>query len=199
MSQVGLGRVESTFGEAWARRAWASAVPDRDGFVERGALFDRSEAYRYLLWRRWSEGPRILWVLLNPSTADETEGGLDPTLRRCVGFSRGWGFGQMRVCNAFALRSTDPKGLYRTADPVGPLNDQTIAEEAAAADEIIVGWGGHGDLQGRANQVFNLVQPYGVHCLAVTKGGEPGHPLYLAASSPRVPYRRKPSDREGRA
>lgn len=199
MSQVGLGRVETAMGEDWVRRGWASAVPDRDGFVERGALFDRSEAYRYLLWRRWSGGPRILWVLLNPSTADETEGGLDPTLRRCVGFSRDWGFGQMRICNAFALRSTDPKGLYRTKDPVGPLNDQTIAEEAEKADQVIVGWGGHGGLHGRADRVFEIVKPYGVRCLAVTKGGEPGHPLYLAASSPRVHYRREPSDREGRS
>ncbi len=44
-----------------------------------------SGRYRYLLWRTWDETcPRLLWVLLNPSKADEQTD--DPTLRRCSRF-----------------------------------------------------------------------------------------------------------------
>ena len=60
--------------------------------------------YRYLLWREWNAKlPRLLWILLNPSTADERVD--DPTLRRVLGFSRSYGFGGLEVVNLFALRS----------------------------------------------------------------------------------------------
>lgn len=47
--------------------------------------------YRYLLTRTVdpllaSTGPTLLFVMLNPSTADERVD--DPTIRRCAGFAR---------------------------------------------------------------------------------------------------------------
>lgn len=171
-------------------REWASSVPDRDGFLSRGAVFDPTEVFRYVLWRRWAPlGPRVLWLLLNPSTADETEGGLDPTLRRCTSFSRRWGFAEMRVSNIFALRSTDPQALYSSPDPVGPHNDATIRAEVAAADLVVVGWGAHGRFRGRAEAVLAALRGHDVRCLALTKSGEPGHPLYLRDSVVPAQYR----------
>jgi hypothetical protein len=140
----------------------------------------------------------VLWLLLNPSTATEEQGGLDPTLRRCAGFSRAWGFGGMKVANIFAFRSTDPRGLYDLADPVGPENDAAILEAASACDQVVVGWGLHGKFRGRADAVVQLLAAHELHCLATTQAGEPGHPLYLRGSSNRVVYRRNPGMGGGR-
>ena len=92
------------------------------------ATFSECGRYRYTLRRAWDAGPShsgtVCWVMRNPSTADADK--LDPTLRRCRGFTLGWGFAAMSVVNLYALRSTDPRGLWDTSDPVGPDNDEAI-------------------------------------------------------------------------
>src|SRR5207247_3341649 len=53
--------------------------------IEYGVVFDVSGRYRYSLWRAWSAyHPRIAFVLLNPSTADEKRN--DTSIRSCLGF-----------------------------------------------------------------------------------------------------------------
>ena len=59
------------------------------------ALLSPCGCYRYALWRRWEPGPQVLFIMLNPSTADELTD--DPTIRRCIGFARSWGFGSLAV------------------------------------------------------------------------------------------------------
>jgi hypothetical protein len=143
------------------------------------AVFDETEAYRYTLGRRWDDaGGRVCFCLLNPSTADASV--LDPTLTRCYGYARRWGFGAMDVTNVFALRSTDPKGLRGVDDPVGPDNDAHIVELALGADLVVVGWGTHARLLDRHARVIELLAGVcPLTCLGVTKDGYPRHPLYL--------------------
>lgn len=143
------------------------------------ATFDQTGRYRYTLGRRWATGgQRVCFCLLNPSTADATV--LDPTLTRCYGYARAWGFAAMDVCNVFALRSTDPKGLRAVEDPVGADNDRHIRKLAGRADMVVVGWGTHARLMDRHQRVAELLR--GVcepRCLGLTKDGYPKHPLYL--------------------
>lgn len=148
-----------------------------------GALFSPDRIYRYRLWRTWDSGRGIVcWVMLNPSTADEFQ--LDPTCRRVDGFTRAWGFGGWTVVNLFALRSTDPKALYRHEDPVGPDNDRVIIREITSAPLVIAAWGGHGMLLGRGDRVRTLYRFHqlkrerNLMGLGLTKGGQPIHPLY---------------------
>ncbi len=161
--------------------------------VARSARFDRSRSYRYRLGRSWDPaGGRAAFVLLNPSAADETQD--DPTLRRCLGFARHWGFGVLEVVNLFAWRSAHPRDLRRVADPVGPRNDRHIRETVQAADFVLAGWGNAGTLQGRAAAVDAVLATLpAVHCLGVTKAGQPRHPLYVPAA--RRPCRYAPSFR----
>ncbi len=91
------------------------------------AVYSDCERYRYLLTRVWNpDGPRALFVMLNPSTATEVQN--DPTVERCERRARALGFGGFRVTNIFAWRDTDPRAMRAAADPVGPANDAAIAE-----------------------------------------------------------------------
>lgn len=148
-------------------------------FTTSSAAFDPSRTYRYALVRRWGTGPIVLWIMLNPSSADERT--LDPTLTRCLGFSIQWGFDAFSVCNLYALRSPRPAALWRVADPVGPLNDEAIELAIAEADLIVVGWGVHAKPD-RVAWISELLARSGkpVACLRVQQDGSPGHPLYIA-------------------
>ena len=148
------------------------------------ATFSSDRVHRYLLTRTWDDaGPTVNFLMLNPSTADAFQ--LDPTNRRCVGFAQAWGFGSMVTTNIFAFRSTDPAGLRAAEDAVGPENDSAIVTAALSADLVIAGWGTHGELHGRGNEVRELLQGNGVELqvLRLTKAGYPGHPLYVAADT----------------
>jgi hypothetical protein len=107
------------------------------------ATFDPTRTYRYQLTRTWDpDGPRVNFLMLNPSTADAF--GLDPTVRRCVGFARRWGFGSLEVTNIFAFRATDPRVLVGQPEPVGAGNDQAILDAARKADRVVAAWGVRG-------------------------------------------------------
>lgn len=153
------------------------------------ATYDAAHVYRYRISRVWDPGrPRCVFVMLNPSTA--TAHVLDPTVTRCVKFARAWGCGALEVVNIFALRSTDPQGLYGHPDPVGPGNDRAILAAAGAAGLVVAAWGVHGELGGRAAHVRVLLDDAGValHHLRLTKDGHPGHPLYLPGDSTPQPW-----------
>lgn len=146
-----------------------------------------TRGYRYEWRRAWDRGlPEILFVLLNPSTADAEND--DPTTRRCQAFARALGFGSIAVVNLFALRATDPRELLRAPDPVGAGNDAAILRAAARAARILAGWGNHGSHLGRDRQVLTLLRGLApLECFGLTALGAPRHPLYLAATTaPRI-------------
>jgi len=116
-----------------------------------------------------------MFIGLNPSTADEKKD--DPTIRRCIGYARDWGYAGLCMMNLFAFRSTLVKKMKAADDPVGPENDHTLIVMAKAAEIIIACWGIHGAYMGRGEQVRKLIPQ--LHYLQLTKEGFPGHPLYL--------------------
>ena len=68
--------------------------------------------YRYALSRTWDkERPKCIFLMFNSSTADGTRN--DPTLRRILDFAQDNGFGSLEVLNLFALRSKDPKLIFK--------------------------------------------------------------------------------------
>lgn len=146
------------------------------------ASFSRCMTYRYSLTRRWSVGSTLLVVGLNPSTADAQID--DPTVRRCVGFAKSWGFSNLIMANLFAYRSTDPTLLAEVDDPVGPMNDRSLKKLVELTDLLLVAWGTRGEMLGRDEQVLSwLPRPY---CLGTTTAGFPRHPLYVRGDAKPV-------------
>ena len=154
-----------------------------------GAVFSRCRRWRYLLWRRWDgSGPVANFLMLNPSTADETR--LDPTCARARAYAEAWGYGALIVTNVFGWRSTDPKALRRVRDPVGQGNDAAILRAASESDLVVCAWGNHGELGGRGSKVLTDLRSTRVelHVLGTTKSGQPAHPLYLRKSLTAAPW-----------
>lgn len=155
--------------------------------MERGALFDASGVYRYRLTRVWTpDAPRVVFVMLNPSTADAVRD--DPTIRRCIGLARSWGYGRLEVVNLFAYRSSAPKTLLVARDPIGPENDDYLRQAAAEAALVVAAWGNVGALMERDRVVLDMLAPRSLHCLGLTLRGQPRHPLYVRGDTLPVPW-----------
>lgn len=163
--------------------------------MERDAAMSECGRYRYRLGRRWAEGPELLFVMLNPSTADAEED--DPTIRRCIGFAKAHDCGGIQVVNLYAYRATDPRDLKAAGYPVGPDNDNHIKAALRAAGSVCVAWGDRARGLSRPGEVLDMIARIGStpFCLAVTKHGLPSHPLMLAASLALQPYRKPPNAR----
>ena len=153
----------------------------------RSARISEDGRYRYALLRRWTlGGGAVAFVMLNPSTADAELD--DPTVRRCVGFAKAWGYGAVHVLNLFAYRATDPVVLTFADDPVGSENDVYLLRHAEAGVPMVAGWGAHKMARTRAAEVTSRL---GIRWLALgtTKDGSPRHPLYVKSDVQPVEWR----------
>ena len=153
------------------------------------AVFSDCGRYRYCLERRFplelfvqaDRARTLAFVMLNPSTADAHLD--DPTIRRCIDTALRSDYQRLIVVNLFAWRATDPDVLKDVADPIGPDNDAWIKYAASEAETVICAWGNNGGGP-RAGEVYDLIRSHAkVYRLgALTKKGQPSHPLYLSKS-----------------
>jgi hypothetical protein len=149
-------------------------------YLDMGAELSDDGVYRYWLSRRLSMGERaVAFVGLNPSTADATKD--DPTIRKCAGFARRWGFDWLYMVNLHAFRSTDPKALRPLDDltSVGPANQEWLRTMTQKSELVIAAWG-QNKLGRYARQLASMVLQM-PHCraLKLTQDGNPWHPLYV--------------------
>ena len=151
-------------------------------YLDKSAIISDDGKYRYNLTRKLSLGANyVLFVGLNPSTADATLD--DPTIRRCVGFAKSWGFNWMLMGNLYAFRATDPQMLRTSDNPVGPRNREELEKMVSVCDLVIAAWGSN-PLTLEAQSIADwIVQQGNVKCLGQNKNGSPKHPLYLAKST----------------
>ena len=86
--------------------------------MNKGATFSIDRKHRYSLWRIWdAELPFVMFIGLNPSTANEDEN--DATIRSVERISKSNGYGGFYMMNCFAYISTDPKLLMHN-----PMSDK---------------------------------------------------------------------------
>lgn len=158
--------------------------------MENECTFSPDRRHRYSLIHRINPllGDRlILWIGLNPSTADESQ--LDPTLTRIRSFSEREGYDGFWMANIFGLRTPYPKEMMAANDPVGPGNDASLKLAAKRCDRIVAAWGNIGEYQDRAEAVVKLFPGRELWCLGTTKDGHPRHPLYVNGQQALVRWR----------
>lgn len=189
--------------------------------LRRWAQFSPCRRYRYQLGRHWGQNgaPLVLWIMLNPSTADDVID--DATILDITTRTWRWSLpvaerdypgrpprppitywpdvGGLAVVNLYGLRSTDPQALRFEKDPIGPDNDEHLQERLAQAAHVVCAWGNgprsllfdamHGF---RVFTVFKMITAAGhaPYALDVCKSGMPRHPLYWPAAGQLFPYSR---------
>ncbi len=166
-----------------------TAMKRLPALLSSSATFSACRKYRYTLWRNWGDlflDGYAMFIGLNPSTADETND--DPTIRRCAGYARDWGYAGFCMGNLFALRATSPAVMKAAKDPIGPDNDRALIGAAESAGVIIAAWGVHGTHLGRDKEIRRMIPR--LNYLKMTKSGHPAHPLYLLRGLRPVPFHR---------
>lgn len=156
----------------------------------RTALISPCGLYRYYLTRTWAPGPRMVFVMLNPSKADANID--DQTVLKCVGFAERFGCGSIAIVNLFAFRATDPKDLAAAGYLAGPDNDFWLLSACVAADHVVYAWGANASKPPIGRQAWHVSAMLGRHvdaplCIARTAEGYPQHPC-MAPYAPLIPY-----------
>ena len=160
------------------------------------AWFSPGGDYRYGLMRRWSlaDGPLAFFIMLNSSTADAFLD--DPTVRRCIGFAKLWGYPGLVIANLFAVRGAEPKDALLHPDPVGSQNDFMIHTLLSVHGtlQVVCGWGAHGGFMNRGQDVLDIIRGRGFtpYCLGLTGSQQPRHPLYIRGDAPLEIYHGQP-------
>lgn len=158
------------------------------------ATISADQLYRYDLTRplvvSLPADPKVVLVCgLNPSVASaEIE---DRTIEQCMFFARREGGEQLVMVNLFAWRSTDPKGMWAAADPIGPENDEALRRWTARSSLTIAAWGALPPKAiNRYQKVLAILRAGGreVLCFGLTAEGFPRHPSRLAHATALVPF-----------
>ena len=78
--------------------------------IIRKAKLSDNKKHRYSLKRIWDKDkPKVLFIMLNPSLADNYKD--DPTIRRLIKFAKLFGYGGFYVGNLFSYITPYPKEL----------------------------------------------------------------------------------------
>lgn len=169
--------------------AWAGTMDIGWGPCSTGMVTsaEADPLHRYLLWWIWDWSlPLWLFLMLNPSKAThETE---DPTVKRQAARAMKGGAGGVIIGNAGALRETDRLLALRHDDIIGPDNQFWLMHAVTLADKIIVAHGPDAAKFGGDKLIRRATEGHQLFALKITKGGHPGHPLYIGYSAPLLEF-----------
>ncbi len=158
--------------------------------TSKGAVLSSCGRFRYKLWRVWDNSKdKVLFLMHNPSTADASMD--DPTIRRCIGFARNWGYGGIYVGNLTAFRATNPEDLKNLPLLTREHDDETNIDHIIEMFDLcslrVMAYGNP------VKYIRNLQVPKCFdktlwHYLKLTKSGNPCHPLYLPENLKPIAY-----------
>ena len=114
--------------------------------MKKKAIISNSGLYRYELHREWDKKKgKVLFIMLNPSTADANED--DLTTIRCINFAKKWEYGGISIGNIYPFRAKRPKDLRKWLKTQNQranfyyINVSHVKEMANKADIIVCAWG----------------------------------------------------------
>ena len=159
--------------------------------MEKDAIISKCGNYRYSLSRIWDKDkPLVMFLMFNPSTADTDRD--DPTIRKCIGYAKNWGYGGILVGNLFAFRSSDPLDLLYSDNPIGKHNGEYLEKMFDKSSIIIFAWGNQKILDkiydGPFKDFSKNKNREKYYYLELSKRGTPKHPLYLKKELKPIKY-----------
>jgi len=150
--------------------------------ISRSADISNDKKDRFSLSRIWdSKKPKALYIMLNPSYADDESD--DPTIRRLIFFSKKFKLGGFYVTNLFTQITPYPKELNMDNNSK-KKNLKIISELIKKSDLIVYAWG---NLVSEPIELRKLIES--PLCFGINKNGTPKHPLYLRSDTKLQDFR----------
>ena len=115
--------------------------------MTKSAIISDCNKYRYELHREWDKDKKkVLFIMLNPSTADADNN--DLTTIRCMNFAKKWGYGGIMIGNIYPFRAKRPKDLRKWIKEYkysrrfhNHVNYRHIMGMAEQTDLVVCAWG----------------------------------------------------------
>ena len=150
--------------------------------ISRSADISNDKKERFSLSRIWSsKKPKVLYIMLNPSYADDEID--DPTIKRLIFFSKKFKFGGFYVTNLFTQITPYPK-LLNIDSSITNNNLKVIKDLVLKSKTIVYAWG---NLKNEPKEFLSIID--NPLCFKKNLNGTPRHPLYLPSSSELESFR----------
>jgi len=148
--------------------------------IDSGAVIKKNK--RYSLWRIWNQDlPKILYIMLNPSIANQFED--DSTVRRLNYFTKKFGFGGFYVGNIYPHITPFPNVLYSLNLTYSKKNYFYLNSMIEKSAKIVFAWG---NCKENPLWIENMVKA--PLCFGHNKNGSPKHPLYLPKNTRLISF-----------
>ena len=155
----------------------------QESTIKRHALLSKDKKYRYSLKRIWdNDKPKVLFIMLNPSLADDYQD--DPTIRRLIKFAKLYGYGGFYVGNLFSYITPYPSELLDKDLMFSKKNIHEIKKMTGLIKDVVYGWGNSFEEPEWLKQIISNPK-----CFGKNKNKTPKHPLYLSYNHKLVNYR----------
>jgi hypothetical protein len=144
------------------------------------AVFSACGKNRYWLRRNLTghTDKHVLWIMMNPSRANETTN--DTTTTMTANISRRHGYDVHGVVNLSPVIEADSTKLTATDGASDPLNDQAINRALSwirrQRGDVVIAWGASRHLKQREAQVLQQLRRQNLLCLGLNGDGSPRFP-----------------------
>ena len=129
------------------------------------------------MFRKWSDKPITVWIMLNPSVADEKRD--DKTILKCIKFSKNWGYGGLYVINLCSDINTCPKetiSKLNTNQEIDSISLSYMVDVIKKSKTVYCAWGFG---ISAPKWLTTILKNKTTKALALSKLATPKHPLYL--------------------